>query len=111
MSDPPAIILTITKGKLMDYQMAEQIKMVAQISLIDNKVLEKARDIVAGISEGIDLEELSNLLFEYSGTLAASVATSVSLVCLGENKFNQMAESLETHEAEQLVKDIEAWLN
>lgn len=95
----------------MDYQMAEMIKNVSQMSLIDDKVLEKARDIIAGISEGVDFDELSNLMFEYSGTLAASVATHVSLVCLGQDKFNQMAESLETHEAEKFVKDIEAWLN
>lgn len=95
----------------MNYEMAEQIKEVSQMAIIDEEILLKARNIVAGISSGIEFKELSDLLFDYSASLAASVATHVSYVCLGAKNFNEMAESVETHEAEQFVKDIEAWLN
>ena len=91
--------------------MAEKIRDVAQMSIIDNEIMIKARNIVAGVAEGVDFKELSDLLFDYSCAIAANVATHVSYVCLGADTFNEMAESVETHEAEQFVKDIEAWLN
>ena len=95
----------------MDFEMAEKIRDVSQMSIIDDEIMLKARNIVAGVADGVGFKELSDLLFDYSCSLAASVATGVSYVCLGADNFHEMAESVETNQAEQLVKDIEAWLN
>jgi hypothetical protein len=95
----------------MNFETANLIKDISNRSIVDDVVLNKARDIIAGVSRGADIEELGNLLFEYSATLSATVATGVALVCLGEDKFDAMADDLMEHQINKFIEDIEKWEN
>ena len=91
----------------MNYKMAEQIREVAGDSITSTRVMEQARLILAGLSEGIEAKEFENLLFEYSFTLMAEVATNVSVVCLGQDNFDKMSDSLMAHEVDTFLESIQ----
>lgn len=95
----------------MNLETAYAIKNVAQQSIVDNNVLESARKIIAGLHNGVDIDELGDLLFNYSATLTSTVATGVAVACLGVEGFDKMADALMENEVENFVKDIEKWTN
>ena len=49
-------------------------------------------------------EEMQELIFKYSATLSASVATRVTHVLLTESQINAMAEQID--EFDQIAKDV-----
>lgn len=95
----------------MNFETAHLIKDISSQSLIDNEVLKKARLIIAGVNEGADIDMLANLIFDYSATLSATVATGVAMVCLGQENFGNMADDLMEHEINKFIDDIETWGN
>ena len=88
-------------------QIAEQIKDTAHNAIVNNEVLESARKIIAGVSEGMEIDELGNLLFEYSATLSAKVATEIAFVCLGRKKFDELADAVMEKEVDSFIEQIE----
>jgi hypothetical protein len=88
-------------------EIANAIRDTAQESILDIEVLESARKILAGLQQGADLDEIGSLLFNYSATLSAIVATQVAYVCLGNEKFDKMADAVMENEVNSFIEQIE----
>lgn len=88
-------------------EMANAIKDTAHNAIVSNEVLESARRIIAGLHEGIDLDEIGSLLFDYSATLSAKVATEIAYACLGKEKFDKLADAVMENEIDNLIASLE----
>ena len=88
-------------------EIANAIRENAQSAIIDFEILEKARQIVAGIHEGLPIDEIGELMFDYSFTLSAKVATGVAYAVMGEEKFDQMTDDIMEHELNNFLESLE----
>ena len=88
-------------------EIAYAIKNVAGNSMVDNEILEKARNIVAGLHAGVGIEEFGDLMWEYSCALSAKVATGVAYSVLGAEKFDEMCDDLMENEVNDFISEIE----
>jgi hypothetical protein len=88
-------------------EIANAVRDKSQEAIVDNEVLEYARRIIAGLHEGIDLNEIGSLLFDYSAILSAKVAAEVAFICLGEEKFDKMADDIMENEIDNFISSLE----
>ena len=85
-----------------------QVREATGDSLIHPIVLESAKDMALELADG-DMEKLhriSELMFQYSATLASVVATNVSYACLGEESMNLIAD--EIREIDTITQQVES---
>lgn len=85
-----------------------QVREATGDSLIHPIVLESAKDMALELADG-DMEKLhriSELMFQYSATLASVVATNVSYACLGEESMNLIAD--EIREFDTITQQVES---
>lgn len=85
-----------------------QVREATGDSLIHPMVLESAKDMALELADG-DMEKLhriSELMFQYSATLASVVATNVSYACLGEESMNLIAD--EIREFDKITQQVES---
>lgn len=88
-------------------QIANAVKDTAHNAIVSNEILESARRIIAGLQQGADFDEIGSLLFDYSATLSAKVATEVAYVCLGSEKFDEIADAVMEHEINSFIESVE----
>jgi hypothetical protein len=92
-------------------EIAHAIKNVSGASMVDNEILEKAQKIIAGLHAGVDIQEFADLMWEYSATLSAKVATGVTYAILGSEKFDEMCDELMENEVDNFISEVEKWEN
>ena len=92
-------------------EIANAIKDKSHEAIVDSEVLEKARLIIAGLHNGIEIDELGELLFDYSATLSAKVATEIAYACLGKEKFDEIADAVMEHQVNEFIESVEKWGN
>lgn len=77
-------------------------------SLVNPIVIESAKEMALELCQGDyeKLERISELMFQYSATLASVVATNVSYACLGNEAMSAIAD--EIREFDNLTQQVES---
>jgi len=69
----------------------------------DERIMEMARDLIAGIGKYSSHEDIRDsdieMIFRYSAMLTSATATLVSHAILGDEQFDAMAESVDEFDA------------
>lgn len=73
---------------------AVEISEACKDSMVDFEVMTLAAEIVEKANY-LSQDELIHLMFKYSGTLTANVATRVTSICMSESDFNSMVEDVQ----------------
>lgn len=74
----------------------------------DEYALDLARNILAGIHEGVylnDVEQFSKDMFQYTTHIIAATATLVSAAAMGQEMFDKMVDEIQ--EMENITREIE----
>lgn len=74
--------------------LAHEIAEASKNSMMDFEILSLAAEIVQKANHASH-EELSHLMFKYSGTLTANVATRITSLLMTESEFNAMVEDVQ----------------
>ena len=82
------------EGKMSGIAQAHEIAEACKDSMMDFEVMTLAAEIVKTASD-LSVEDLSNLMFKYSGTLTANVATRVTNILMSESEFNAMVDDVQ----------------
>ena len=82
---------------------AHAIAEASKEAMTDFEVMTMAAEIVK-TANYLSEEELISLMFKYSGTLTANVATRITSILMTESQFNAMVEEVEMFD--QISKDV-----
>jgi hypothetical protein len=82
---------------------AHAIAEASKEAMTDFEVMTMAAEIVK-TANYLSEEELISLMFKYSGTLTANVATRITSILMTESQFNAMVEEVEMFD--QISRDV-----
>ena len=83
---------------------AMEIQEACKDAMMSPEVMIEASKFMQKATNGITQDEFVDLMFRYSGSLAAMVATLVSHICLTEEQINQMVSDIE--EFDKITNDV-----